>query len=377
MSKKISIVLFAFIIVAIPVISLLSPYKTESEQENRTLAAFPKFSFEQVVSKKFMTGFGSFVSDHIAFRDQWVAVKAGLITLTGKRDNQREGEDRIYLGNNCLIDDIKSPNAAEYQPNINEINEFAKSSGKPVFLMLAPTAAEIERDRLPPFATTYDQSGFLSAVKKNLRGVKLINTIGALSAHKSEYIYYRTDHHWTSLGAYYAYAAAGSSLGYTPLARSSFDVSHETDSFNGTLYSTSGYRSVTPDTIDFYTPKTGSALSRLVIGTGSEAKTYNSIYFKNWLSVKDKYSSFFDGNQPYEDIRTTSSGKRLLVFKDSYAHSLVPFLMNNYSRITMVDLRCLVRPINEVVNLKNYDQVLFVYNVDTFNTDTTINRVNP
>ena len=94
MTKKISVILFALIIVAIPVISLLSPYKKVSEQENRSLTAFPTFSFDQVVSKKFMAGFGDFVSDHIAFRDQWVAAKAELWTLLGKKDNQREGEDR-------------------------------------------------------------------------------------------------------------------------------------------------------------------------------------------------------------------------------------------------------------------------------------------
>ena len=371
MSKKISVILFALIILLIPVASLLSPYRSVSEQENRVLASFPVFNFEEFTSKRFMKGIDSFVSDHITCRDGWIALKADLVTLMGKRDNKG-----VYLGQNCLIQNIASPNPQIYRPNIDAISAFAKRTGKPTSLLLAPTAAEIERARLPAFASTYDQSAFISLVGRKLSGVKLINTVPALKAHSNQYIYYRTDHHWTTLGAYYAYAAAGTALGYTPLKRSSFNVEHASSNFNGTLYSTSGYRSITPDVIDFYQPKSGSPLDRLVIGSGNSAKTYDSIYFKNMLSVKDQYSVFFDGNQAYEDIYTKSSGKSLLVIKDSYAHSLIPFLMNNYRRITMVDTRYLAQSLDETVNLKDYDQVLFVYNVDTFNTDTSIQNVN-
>jgi hypothetical protein len=371
MSKKISVILFALIIVFIPVVSLLSPYRTVSQQENRVLAAFPVFNLEEFTSKRFMKGFDSFVSDHIAFRDSWTAMKADISTLMGSRDNKG-----VYLGDNCLIENIAPPNSSIYRPNIDALNAYAKRTGKPAYLLLAPTAAEIERAKLPPFATTYDQQSFIKRVGSQLSGVQLINTTAALKAHSGQYIYYRTDHHWTSLGAYYAYVAAGGALGYTPLALSAFSVEHASSDFNGTLYSKSGYRSVTPDIIDFYTPKSGSSLQSLVIGTGDSAKTYDSIFFRNMLTVKDKYSAFFDGNQAYEDIRTSSGGKSLLVIKDSYAHSLVPFLMNDYARITMVDMRYLAVPLVEVVNMKDYDQVLFVYNVDTFNTDTSIQNIN-
>lgn len=379
MQKKFSIVLFALILVGIPLISLLSPYKTVSEEENRNLAAFPEFSFNSVVSKQFMSGFDSFVSDHIAFRNEWVTVKAGAITLIGKRDNQREGEDRVYLGNNCLIDDVKSPVQSVYESNLDAINTFAKKFGKPAFLLLAPTAAEIERGKLPPFATTIDQEAFIRLAGSKLRGVSLIDPSSELRQHKNEYIYYRTDHHWTTLGAYYAYAAAGKALGYTPPPLSGFNVTQATNSFDGTLYSKSGYRSVTPDTIDFFTAKSCAALKSYTIGIGKDAVAYKSIYFKSWLAKKDKYSVFFNGIFPVEDITTTAkSGKSLLVIKDSYAHCFLPFLMNDYSHITMVDARSLVLPLDKTVNLKGYDQVLFLYNVDTFGSDAdnVIARIN-
>ena len=371
MQKKISVVLFAAFILFMPLASLLSPYRTISEQENRMLAPFPVFSLEEVTSKRFMSGFDSFVSDHIAFRDGWTAIKAKVSTLMWNRDNKG-----VYLGKNCMIENIASPNPQVYGKNIDALNAFARRTGKPAFLLLAPTAAEIERAKLPAFAATWNQQAFISKVGTALHGVRLIDTVPALKAHSAQYVYYRTDHHWTSLGAYYAYAAAGSALGYTPAPLSAFAVEHAAKDFNGTLYSKSGYRSVTPDVIDFYVPKTGSTLTGLTIGTGAGAKTYDSIYFRDMLSVKDKYSAFFDGNQAYEDIRTGAGGGSLLVIKDSYAHSLVPFLMNGYSRITMLDMRYLALPVDEAVKIGDYNQVLFVYNVDTFNTDASIQNIN-
>lgn len=371
MQKKISVILFTLIILLIPVISMLSPYKTVSVEENRGLASFPEFNFDTFTSKRFMSGFQDFISDHIAFRDQWVAVKADAEILAGKRDN-----NGVYLGDNCLIQNIKSPGNSIYSQNVDAINEFAKRTGKPTFLLLAPTAAGVEQNKLPAFAETFDQKAFIKSAGESLKGVKLVNTFDTLTKHNSEYIYYRTDHHWTSLGAYYAYKAAAGLLGYTPLELKNFTVRHQTTSFNGTLYSKSGYRCVTPDTIDIFTPKSGSNLISFTVGAGKDAVHYKSIYFTGWLSQKDKYSVFLNGNQPLEDINTTAKGKKLLIIKDSYAHSLVPFLMNNYSRITLADMRYLVQPLDEAVNLKDYDQVLFIYNVDDFNTDTSIQAVN-
>ncbi|MDR3645207.1 MAG: DHHW family protein [Clostridia bacterium] len=372
MQKKISVAVFALIVLAVPLISFASPYRTFSDQENRVLASFPVFNLQEVTSKRFMSGFGDFVSDHIFARDNWMAMKAFFTTLTGARDNKG-----VYLGKDCLIENIAEPNPSVYKPNVEAISAFAKQTGKPVYLLLAPTAAEIERSRLPAFATTWDQNAFIGEVGHMLQGAQLIDTVDVLRAHADEYIYYRTDHHWTSLGAYYAYTQAAHSLGFKPLALSDYSVEHAGQDFDGTLYSKSGYRSITPDVIDFYHPAAGDGTVRLVIGSGAGAVTSDSIYFRNWLSAKDKYSAFFDGNQPLETIRTgATGGKKLLVIKDSYAHSLVPFLMSHYSEITMLDLRYLTDSVQHTVKLNEYDQVLFVYNIDTFNTDTSIQNVN-
>jgi hypothetical protein len=376
MQKKLSILLFTFILIGLPVLSALLPCNTYSEKENRTLASFPHLNFDAILSKQFMSGFDSFVSDHFAFRDWWVSAKAGVSTAIGKRDNQRTGETRVYLGNGCLIDDIRKPNGGIFEANIKAINTFAKKSGKPAFFLLAPTSAEVERDKLPAYATTFDQKAFISTVKGKLKNVRIIDAVDTLKRHKDEYVYYRTDHHWTTLGAYYAYAASGEALGFSPLALDSFNVTHATNSFFGTLSSKSGYHDLAADTIDLYKPKTGSSLKTLTIGTGTDARACDSIYFNGWLQKVDKYSVFFNSNQGYEDLTTTSPGKRLLLIKDSYARCYIPFLMSHYSRITMIDPRYLTKPLGDLVNTDDYDQILFLYDVDTFNTSKELTAIN-
>lgn len=370
MSKKISVILFALIILIIPIASLFSPYKTVSLEENRKLASFPEFTAESVVSKKFMSGFSDFVSDHIVLRDQWIVLKEKISTALGKRDN-----NGIYLCGDRLIQKVEEPKPGVYKRNITAVNDFAKKTGKETYVCLVPTAAEIQRERLPAYAPTLDQAKFIKEVSNKLDGVKLIDVSGALLKHKNEYIYYRTDHHWTTLGAFYCYTEAAKQLGFTPLAQSDFKIRNLTDSFNGTLYSKSGSRDVKQDTIELFEPQNGFNLKKLTIGLGDSAKTYNSILFNDKLDGKNKYEVFFNGNQPIEKIETGNSGKKLLVIKDSYAHAFVPFLMNHYSEITMLDMRYLNCDVDEVVKTGDYDQILFLYNVDDFASDRTIANV--
>lgn len=367
MHRKISVILFALLIFGIPIASVFSPYKTVSAEENRKLASFPEVSFNSIISKDFMNGFSNFVSDHIVARDAWIVAKEKIASLAGRRDN-----NGIYLCGDRLIQKIEEPKNGIYKRNALSVDDFAKASGKPTYLMLVPTAAEIQKDKLPAFAPSLDQKKFIKSVSSMLDNAKTIDVTSSLEAHKNEYIYYRTDHHWTALGAFYAYSEASKALGFTPLSIDEFNKTDVTDSFEGTLYSKSGSRDIKPDTITVFEPKGGFNLNKLTVDDGEEKNIYNSILFKENLSGKNKYEVFFDGNKPVEDIETTAKGEKLLVIKDSYAHAFVPYLMNHFSEITMLDLRYLNDSVENSVDLKKYDKILFLYNVDDFATDRTI-----
>lgn len=399
MSKKICIALFIIVVLFLPIASAIQPYRSYSDIEKRTLADFPSLSLDTYISRDFVNGFNQFVSDHFFDRDAWMVLHTDLTILTGSNENgtsTSNGDEKsstqnsdqggkAFLGKDCLIGDLLQPNDPTnlqsngkyiYQNNTDAVEKFAQNHKMPVYLMVAPTAEQIESDKLPLFAPTWSQSDWLNTIGGMLNKASLINVVDTLTTHKNEYIYYRTDHHWTSLGAYYAYDYAGKALGYTPLPLSQFTVEDATNDFNGTLYNESGYRSVKPDTIDFYHNKLGDKFQKLVITNGGSTKTYNSIYFRNWLTQTDKYNAFFNSNNTIETVYTGNGTKKLLVIKDSYALSLVPFLMNNYSEITMIDMRGIGQTVDQLVNVKDYNQVLFMYNADEFNTQYDVQNVN-
>lgn len=406
MSKKISVFLFAFFIVLFPVLSLLSPYRSHSDVEKRDLAKFPALTLSSYADRGFANGFNLFISDHFAGRDAWMVAHTALTLLTGSRESgtsvdttgdqknaqttaESDQGGQAFLGKGCLIGDLPQPDSAAspdyrqengkfiYQNNAAAIDAFAKTHALPVYLMLVPTAEEVESDKLPAFAPAWSQKAMLRQVYGSFQSAKPLDVLGALTAHKNEYIYYRTDHHWTSLGAYYAYQASGKALGFTPLPLSAFRVETVSTNFNGTLYNESGYRMIKPDQIDLYHNKAGDNIQSLLIENGGAKKTYPGIYFPAALKTADQYNVFFNSNNTLETVKTGNGNKKLLLVKDSFALSLAPFLCNQYGEITMIDMRGNTDTLDQMVNVKDYDAVLFCINVEEFESDSDIQNINP
>ena len=132
----------------------------------------------------------------------------------------------------------------------------------------------------------------------------------------------------------------------------------------------------TPDSIDYYHLKNNAPEITMTVNTGTEEKVYDSLYVRDYLDVKDKYSSFTGSNQPIIEIDTNiENGKKLLIVKDSYAHSLVPFLANHYEKITMVDMRYINGDLNYFIDMDEYNQALFMFNAVSFSTDEMLDKI--
>ncbi|WP_312642129.1 DHHW family protein [Hydrogenoanaerobacterium sp.] len=345
---------------AVVLINLILPNKNFSESENRYLASFPSFSTKALLNGKYMQGMDEFFNDHFVARDSWIAMQSSLEYSLGKREN-----NGVFVCKNALMADIDAPKDDAVQANIRGIKAFVQRYQKPSYLMLVPSAAAIQTDKLPLFAQTWDQAGFVSRVASELgNAVKPVELFGTLTEHKDNDIYYRTDHHWTSAGTFLAYQQACKVMGLVPKAAEDFQIDTVSDSFYGTLYSKSGVRNITPDTIQAYHSGKVTGFS---VYDGKKTTDYASMYFDEYLSQKDKYSYFLGSNQPLVTIHTASkSGKRLLIFKDSYAHSLAPFFVNDYSEIALVDMRYISGSLTDITDPADYDDVLFVYSVDVF-----------
>lgn len=377
--KKLMIGLFAIFLIEVPVFTLifLSPEERPfSENENRYLAKFPKLSFETYKNEKFMEGFDTWISDRFFGREQWIELKNKSDRVIGKTEI-----NGVFIENNMMMEIWEGFDEAVYKKNLNAINSFAENNPDiPKYFMLVPNAQEIYKSYVPNFASIGNQKKFIDGFYSDLNGFNgTIDVYSALQQKSQDsYIYYRTDHHWTSYGAFLAYQAAAPALDYESYPYSAFEIEHASHDFRGTLFSKTLSFDITPDIIDYYTVAKGEPQVKVSVydkydnSTGKiKYKEYDSMYFRSFLEVKDKYSSFLGQNSPLVTVENPSAknDKSLLVIKDSYAHSLVPFLSKEYKKVTMIDLRYINTDFRAMAPLDDYDQLLFVYNVITFSQD--------
>ncbi|MEE1086615.1 MAG: DHHW family protein [Schaedlerella sp.] len=364
---KLLALIFCAVILMLAFISLVLPDKEYSEEENRVLAEFPEISLDNILDTKFMTGLESYTSDHFVGRDAWINLKVRCDLLLGKTEL-----NGVYLcDDDYLIQIPANPNQESVDNNLNAINEFAgKNKSLNINMMIVPNAISVMDDYLPLGAPARDQREDAKRIQKVLdASVDYIDVSAALKNHIEEGMYYKTDHHWTSHAAYYAFMESAEQMEITePITE--YDKYLVTSDFSGTLASTSGYHNE-KDEIWVYDP-VGIKNDYLVTdSSGSEPRT--TVYDKSALSEKDKYQLFFGGNQSKVEISTLNKTERkLLVFKDSYANCFVPFLIPYYNEIIMVDPRYYYDDVHTLIDRERITDVLFLYNMDTFLSDTSL-----
>lgn len=358
---------FAASIILLSVAGIIAPDVSFSKEENRILTQRPDLTWDGITSKKFMENIESYTSDQFIGRDFWVNVKVHSDMLLGKREF-----NGVYLGKKkYLMQKQSEPDEKNVAKNLKAINKYAKkNSDVNVNVMLVPNAAYILEDYMPAGAPVKDQGQQLKQIKGQLSDdINCIDISASLKEHASEGIYYKTDHHWTTKGAYLGFQAAAEDLGISdPIT--SYDIYQVTNTFSGTLASTSGYHGV-EDTIEVYAPKK-SKVQYLVTDSDNNEKS-TSVYRREALKEKDQYQVFFGGNHGMVEIKTTAeNNSKLLVVKDSYANCFVPFLIPYYSEIIMIDPRYYYENTQNLTENKGITDVLFLYNMDTFLTDRSI-----
>lgn len=349
---------------------LLLPDRDRSDVENRTLARFPEFSWEDLKDGSFTKGVEEYFADQFPLRDQWTGLKARTEQLLGKREF-----NGVYLCGDALIAKVEPPKDGLEEKNLSYVSRLAESAEAPVYLGLIPSAAEIWRDRLPRGAESWDQAAFIARAAE-LEGVEPIDFLTALRDHAGERtwegIFYRTDHHWTTLGAYYGHAALMEALGRggevpepeTVRARD-LPVSN---GFQGTLYSQSGIHWLEPDSIEFWVEESGLTVTSWRDGTPKEAGLYDYDY----LGKKDKYSAFLGGNQPLCVVKNPEGKGKLLVIRDSYADSLAPFLALHFEEVHLLDPRYYRYSAAKYAEDNGLDAIAVVYSVPNFITDRNL-----
>ncbi|MBO5300439.1 MAG: hypothetical protein J6B51_10270 [Clostridia bacterium] len=375
MQKKSEIILSILFVIFVFVFGILliaMPDVSFSESENRILAQMPKATLKSVFDGSFEADFETYITDQFPFRDFWVKSNTVVsMSLLNKKDI-----NGVYIADDgYLLEKFENIDQKRLENQITALTKFEGWTDVPVSLAIVPTSLSIYKEKLPAFApaeteTTDEvlsnQKDYIDRFYSSLpESVNTIDLYSVLEAHKDEYIYYRTDHHWTTLAALYAYEEICKEFGLESANISEFEQVDVSDSFYGTFYSKGNFP-VEPDTITRFDYK--EPVKYTLSSDGGEVK--DTFYNEEYLSKKDKYAYFMSGNPAHMTVNTESeTGKTLVLIKDSYTHCLLPFFVPHYDTIHMIDPRYVNQNLTDYVASLSPDQILIIYNAKTLSDD--------
>lgn len=337
-----------------------------SEVENRVLQKLPEFSFTDLVEDRYTKDFENYLQDQFPERDELVAMKSYLDMKAGKKDN-----GGVFLGEDgYLLEKFEHPDMELLKRNMSYINALGKHMK--TYFMLIPTSIKINEEKLPDYAVTEDEQKYILEALKLADGKiiavpafeALINAKGAL--------FYRTDHHWTTFGAFKGYEAFMKAAGLKPDKMEDYTITSTPD-FLGSLYSKGNFTFLKGETLEVFKRK---AKEKLKITFLADNTTTDSLYQLENLKEKDKYKVFLGGNHPIVKIETgVKNGKKLMIVKDSFANALVPFLTNQYEEIHVLDVRFLNMNVRDYAESCGISEALILYNVQGFAKEQALSHL--
>lgn len=364
--KRLPGVIFMVLLLGLAGKEALSHQRTYSPVEKRDLQTRPEISITKVLDGRFQKKYESYLRDQFPGRDHWVSFQTDMELFMGKNEIHN-----VYIGKNHYL--LEHYTEKEFDPqqiskNLQALEKFVGKTKQnaDVHVMMVPTKSWILREKLPAFAPHYKEQRFYDALQQKLEKEDvLISVEPVLDAHKEEEIYYRTDHHWTTLGAWYAYEqytkAVGGDLQRAQGKKKFRCISKD---FYGTTYAKINYARQA-DKIEIYEP---ADKLRVVYNMG-EKKT-KTLYDFSFLKTADQYSVFTGGNQAVLEITGgIKNGKTLLLIKDSFANSILPFLAEDYEKLVVVDLRQLNVSGDRLLEMFSPTDILILYNSAQFAQD--------
>ncbi len=383
-SAIITLLLLGGLILGLTVADFIKQDSIYSSYENRMLAKRPAFSLESLFAGSYTTDYETYITDQFVGRDGWVFVKTCTDVALGKKEVNGVflAQDGTLIENHAP-EDYKEEDMQAKLDLLKTLQDWEENRGGDgsFYVMLVPTADNIRTEVLPDHASVFSQTDYIERVKETVGADAFIDVTDTLLSHKEEKIYYATDHHWTTLGAYYGYKQWADVLGVEAVP---YEVETVSTNFLGTLHSLT-HLPVAEDTIEAYMPQ--ALRGGMQPGSGEPANSpgmqvyYNlseeakdTIFEPKHLETKNQYAYFLDDNQPFIRIETGATaeeaqGKKLFILKDSYANCLIPFLTEHYETVYVMDLRYFngkLLPFMEEYDAGGEMDILVLYNVIHF-----------
>ena len=375
MKNKIFFAIFMTVWIVIIVINFIWPKQVFSEEENRILATIPRFSFESFVNGDYLNGVNDYINDNFDFRNIYLKLNSWWeIDVMGKKEN-----NGVYIGKDGYLfekfeygeDEQKTVNK-----NITSITNFAQKMQDmniPTYFILVQNSIYINSDKLPDDVEVPNQQDIINNIYANTKYTTNVAVTDALKAeNENTPLYFKTDHHMNSDGAYVVYNEYCKSANLQAIPIQNFTKKTVSNDFLGTFDSKAQILNQVPDEIFVYENDTNTNIKEAIY----DKEITNSIFNANYLEVKDKYSYFLNGNNSKVVVKTNvNNNKKLLVIKDSYAHIMSQFLCENYSEVHFLDPRYTFFDYAEYAKENEITDVLFLYNVSNFTTDGNLVKI--
>ena len=382
--RIIIIIVFIGFFVLISGTSLIIKDREFSPNENRYLAETPELSWDNILSGKFQDGLEDYLRDQVCFRDGWITVKTGIQKACGDTDI-----GGAYVGKDGYdFEKITPEDVDEKQVdrNIKAVEDYFMTASETIdkqklSFLLVPTSGLVMQEKLPKNARLFDQAKYIDQVQKAMKDYNFVDVRDTLMDHNDEYIYYKTDHHWTSAEACLAYDVWSERTGGEAETEDGLVKNVVSDKFRGSLYSKILDADSAYDEIWTYGLQKDDAFgSKDCTVTIDEKQQLDSIYDDEKLQEKDKYAYFLGGNYGQVHIQnqkaaSKAKGKNILIIKDSFANSFVPFVTQDYENIYMVDLRYYNGDMKSYLQEHNITDVLVLYNISNFISDRNLHKL--
>ena len=360
MRNKIITSFFCLLLAVSALIGLLMPDRYYSEREKRTLTQKPKFTVANFISGEFSDELEKYLTDQVPLRDGWVTMKTYMELAIGKRESVG-----VYIcKDKYLMDKFTSYSKKQLVANaaaLVDLQEKLAAEGISMNTILVPMAAQVLTDKLPAYAPVADYAAILQVLTD--AGVDTTDVLSALVAHSSENIYYRTDHHWTSLGAYYAYCA------WRGIEPNVDEWTQEVlcDDFYGTTWNKVPLPTVPAEEITAWYKHINRSVSY-----NNGQYEMDSIYERKYLSGSDQYAVFLNSNQAQTVIEGSGKSGKLLLIKDSYGNTFSQFPVEDYAEVHVLDLRFFKGDVTEYAKENGITDTLVLYGTQSFVKDTRL-----
>lgn len=371
-SGKITAVLILMVISVVFILTLCEKKDDFSISENRDLTSFPEMSVSSLLDGSYGKQLGEYFTDHFLKRENLISMQTNIESAISEKI-----VNGIYISDEMLLDaDVSSWEISS--ANIDYVNDFFYNYSGTMYFACLPTSSGVYSEMLPEYLMVnteqkqinYLYNGFDDSIRK-------IDTYNILRMLNDNYIYYRNDSKITSYGAYYVYRTVIQKLGFQPISYDKYTIKHITSDFRGNLYNKCLYNGTKSDILDVYSYSGGAEITSCTAYSNNGINYRKVLNDESFLSSGDMYKMYIGTEEPFIRIKTSvKNDKKLLLIKDRYADCFIQFLIQHYSEIAVISPEDMEKPLSSFINPDNYEQVLFLFGIDSMDNENLFELIN-